>query len=208
MAIVPGEAGASAGNASPASGAYTSTCAPAAASSSAFHIAAALAPATTARHPSSLKNNGRRASGAMRAGGASGGVSERFIGCSVDIGLVAAGLLEVGDEGDRLVGGARAESCDHVDERALHVLRHVFGVAADVDVRAFGDPSPQVAPDFAHAMLDVDFLPAVARPRQSEASENAGRLHAGQLILIKEVVAAVLVAEEQPVAAGRLDGHA
>src|SRR5262249_49093634 len=162
-----------------------------AASNSAFHAAAALAPATTARRPSSLRNIGSRASGAIRAGCTSDGIRDSVIALSIDVGLITAGLLEVGHEGDRLVSAARADRRDHVDERALHVLRHVFGVAADVNVSAVCDPGPQVAPDLAHAMLDVDFLFAVARPRQREAREHARGLHAGKLVLIKEVVAVV-----------------
>ena len=46
-------------------GAKTSTCAPAADSNSAFHAAAAVPPATSARLPSSAKNSGSRASGSM-----------------------------------------------------------------------------------------------------------------------------------------------
>src|SRR5437588_10271253 len=51
-----------------------STVAPAAMSNSAFHAAAALPPATTARLPASAKNSGRRASASMRGGLASDGV--------------------------------------------------------------------------------------------------------------------------------------
>src|ERR1043166_1704787 len=199
---------ASANNSALGSGAYTSTRAPAALSSSAFHAAAALPPATMARRPSSLRNTGSRASGAMRAGGGAERVSDRAIAASINAGLITAGLLEVGDEGDRLVRRARPEGRNHVDERALHVLRHMLGVAAHIDMRAVGDPRPQVAPNFAHAMLDVDFLLAVARPREREPREHAGRFHAGKLVLIEKVIAAVLMTEEQPVAPGGLRGHA
>src|ERR1043166_1394966 len=186
-----------ASNSALGSGAYTSTCSGAAASSSAFQAAAALPPATSARRPSSLRNPGSRASGAIRAGGGSERISDSAIEGSINVDLIAARLLEVRHESDSLVRRARPEARDHVDERALHVLRHVLGVAAHIEMGAVGDPGPQVAPDLAHAMLNVDFLVAVARPGQSEPREHAGRFHAGKLILVEKVVAAVLMAEEQ-----------
>src|SRR5262249_1658017 len=108
-----------------------------------------------ARRPTSLRKTGSRASGAMRAGCGSERISESAIGGSVNIRLVAAGLLEVGHEGDRLVRRARPEGRDHIDECALHILRHVLGVAAHIYVGALGDPCPQVTSDLAHAMLHV-----------------------------------------------------
>ena len=65
---------------------------------------------------------------------------------------------------------------------------------------------PQVAADLAHAVLHVDFLVAVARPGERQAREQAGGAHRLQLVLVEEIVVAALVAEEQPVAAGRLGG--
>ena len=50
------------------SAAYTSTCAPAAASNSAFHAAAAVPPARIARRPSRLRNTGSLASAPSRFG--------------------------------------------------------------------------------------------------------------------------------------------
>jgi hypothetical protein len=58
----------------------------------------------------------------------------------VDVLLVAALLLKVCHERDRLIGGARTVLRHDVDQRALHVLRHALGVAADVNVRAVGEP--------------------------------------------------------------------
>src|SRR5581483_1843327 len=64
-----------------------------------------------------------------------GRVNARVHG-SIHVSLIAAALLQLGDEGDRLVGGARAEFGDDVDQRALHVLRHALRVAADIEMRA------------------------------------------------------------------------
>src|SRR5215207_2571683 len=74
------ERAASAAISSETSAAKTSTLAPAADNNSAFHAAPALPPATTARLPSSAKNTGNRASGAIRPAGLSDGVREALIG--------------------------------------------------------------------------------------------------------------------------------
>jgi hypothetical protein len=59
---------------------------------------------------------------------------------SIDVLLIAALLLEIGDEGDRLIGRAYAVLGDDLDQRALDVLGHALGIAADIDVGAVGDP--------------------------------------------------------------------
>src|SRR5580704_3864345 len=64
---------------SEASGATTSTLAPAAASSSAFQAAAGVPPAITARFPARPKKTGSRASGSMRGVRVSEGVRDALI---------------------------------------------------------------------------------------------------------------------------------
>ena len=61
---------------------------------------------------------------------------------SIYVLLVSAALLQVGHEGRRLVGRARAVRGHDIDQRALDVTRHALGVAADIDVRAVGEPGP------------------------------------------------------------------
>ena len=92
---------------------------------------------------------------------------------------------------------------DDLDERALDVLGHALGVAADVEMRAFGEPAPQLRPDLAHAVLDVDFLVAVARPGEGEPGQEPRLLHGGELVLVEEVGVLALVAEEEPVPSRR-----
>ena len=58
----------------------------------------------------------------------------------VDVLLIPALLLQLRDERDRLIGGARAVLRHDVDQRALDILRHPLGVAADIDMRAVGEP--------------------------------------------------------------------
>src|SRR5882672_7143998 len=127
---------------------------------------------------------------------------------SIDILLVAAALLEFGYERNRLVGFARTMGRHDVDQRALDVLGHSLAIAADVNVSALGKPSPQVAADLAHAVLHVDFLIAVARPGKREPGQHACRLHRGQFVLVKEVISAALVAEEQPISSAGSRRHA
>src|ERR1700676_651670 len=61
---------------------------------------------------------------------------------SIDVLLEPALLLEFPDKQHGLVGGPRAELRDDVDQRTFDVLRHPFGVAADIDIGAFGEPAP------------------------------------------------------------------
>ena len=58
----------------------------------------------------------------------------------VDVLLVAALPFQLRHERDRLIGRARAVLRHDVDQRALDVLRHALGVAANVDVGAIGEP--------------------------------------------------------------------
>jgi len=58
----------------------------------------------------------------------------------VDVLLVAALPFQLRHERDRLIGGARAMLRHDVDQRALDILRHPLGVAADIDMRAVGEP--------------------------------------------------------------------
>ena len=58
----------------------------------------------------------------------------------VDVLLVAALPFQLSHERDRLIGGARTMLRHDVDQRALDVLRHSLGVAADIHMRAVGEP--------------------------------------------------------------------
>ena len=100
----------------------------------------------------------------------------------------------------------RAPCCGgDIDQGALDVLRHAFGVAADIDMRPLGEPTPQLRPDLAHAVLDVEFLIAVARPGERQSRQTARLAHRLEFVLVEEVVLAALVAEEQPGAAARAE---
>src|SRR5215831_12731611 len=79
---------------------------------------------------------------------------------------------------------------------------------ADIDMGAVGDPRLQIAADLAHAILDIEFLFAVARPSERETSKRVGGFHSDQLVFVEEIVITPLVAEEQPVAARSLRRHA
>src|SRR6266851_6380417 len=123
---------------------------------------------------------------------------------SIDVLLITAFFLQIADEYRSLFRAAHAVLGDDIDKSNLDVLGHALSVAADVDVRAVGEPRPQIAADFAHAVLHVDFLAPVARPGEREPGQNAGRLHALELVLIEEIEIRALMAEEQPIAAGCL----
>jgi hypothetical protein len=72
-----------------------------------------------------------------RSGTGSAGMPDTAL---VNVLLEAAFFLEVADKADRFIGRTRAMLGDDVDQRTLNVLRHSLGIAADVDVSAFGKP--------------------------------------------------------------------
>jgi hypothetical protein len=69
-----------------------------------------------------------------RSGTGSAGIPDTRL---IHVLLIAALLLEFADKVDGFVGRARAMLGDDIDQRALNVLCHSLGIAADVDVSAF-----------------------------------------------------------------------
>ena len=95
---------------------------------------------------------------------------------------------------------------DDVMEGVIDVLCHAFGIAADVEVRAFLQPLPEFAGGLEHAGLNVDLFLLIAAEGGVEAGEVAA-LHPGDdLIVVEEVAAAFLITEEEPILAGGLRG--
>src|SRR3979409_1501011 len=86
--------------------------------------------------------------------------------------------------------------------RIPDVLGHALGIAADVEMRAFFEPRPELGRVLAHAMLDVDLLRLVAREGEVELLEHAAALPIDDLVFVEKIRGAFLLAEEQPV--GRL----
>src|SRR5262249_56127376 len=83
---------------------------------------------------------------------------------SIHVLLIAPGLFQIGDERNRLVGGARTVRGNDLDPRGLDVPGHAFGIAADIDVRAVSEPSPQLPPHLAPTLLHLELLAASPRP--------------------------------------------
>ena len=81
-------------------------------------------------------------------------------------------------------------------------LGHPGGVTADVEVRAVVEPAPHVGAVVEHLVLHVDPVGLVAGERQVQPVEEAVASHVLEIVSVVEVFAAVLVAEEQPVATG------
>src|SRR5690349_428666 len=120
---------------------------------------------------------------------------------SVDVLLEPALLLQVRNEAHGLGRGARAVVRNDIHQRALDVLGHAFGIAANIEMRALREPGPQFTADLAHAVLHIELLLAVARPGERKPREQARGFHRVELVLIEEVAVAALMAEEQPVLA-------
>src|SRR5580704_12396232 len=60
-------------------------------------------------------------------------------GTLINVQLEPPLLLELPDEAHGLVGRPGAELGHDIDQRALHVLGHALGIAADIDMGAFGE---------------------------------------------------------------------
>src|SRR4029077_6948887 len=122
---------------------------------------------------------------------------------SVHVGLITAGFLKRGEEYAGLLERACAMLGDNIEEGALGVFAHRDG-AADIDMRALGDPAPEIAAGLAHPVLHVELSRAVARPGQRQVGEKTSRVHTGKLVLVEEIAVAPLMTEEQPIFSGRL----
>src|SRR4029078_6191642 len=92
----------------------------------------------------------------------------------------------------------------NIYKSAFNIFRHAQSIAAHIYVRTTLKPDPKIAPVIAHAVLDVDFLVAVARPGQRQTGEMARLAHGLEFFLVEEIVVAALVSEIQPVRAGRI----
>src|SRR6516162_5693686 len=84
---------------------------------------------------------------------------------SIDVSLIAAGFLQLGEECAGLFERTCAMFRDYIEQGALDVFAHRDG-AADIDMCALGDPTPQIAAGLAHAVLHIDLPCTVARPSQ------------------------------------------
>src|SRR5258705_865496 len=96
----------------------------------------------------------------------------------------------------------RAVPSNDRGQRGVDVLRHPGRVPAHIEVRALVEPPPHVGAVVEHLVLDIDPVGLVAGERQIQPVEEAVADHVLQIVAVVEVFAAVLVAEEQPVAAG------
>ena len=93
---------------------------------------------------------------------------------SINVLLIAALLLQLGDEGRRLLPACARRAGRRCRPARARRPSPCAGVAADIDVRAVGEPRPQIAADLAHAVLHVDLLVAVARPGERQPRQQAG----------------------------------
>lgn len=92
---------------------------------------------------------------------------------------------------------------DDVDQRRIHVGRHLLGVAADVEVRAVLEPCIQVLADAAQAVLHVlAGNTAVARKREVAAAQHTALHRILPFRLVQEFALEVTRTEEEPVASG------
>ena len=89
-----------------------------------------------------------------------------------------------------------------VGQRGVDVPGHPGGVTAHVEVRAVVEPAPQVGAVVEHLVLDVDPSAWSRENARSSRLRKPSRDHILEIVSVVEVFGAVLLAEEQPVAAG------
>src|SRR5258708_40303179 len=94
------------------------------------------------------------------------------IGPSVNVGLIAIGLFELIYE---ISPSARMATmgAGNLHQRLFHIFGHARSVAADIEMCAGVKPSPKLFSLFAHSVLDIDLLGAIARPGRRQACEDA-----------------------------------
>src|SRR5262249_6854370 len=122
---------------------------------------------------------------------------------SVDVLKVAAALFELAHRGFGGVGRERLHVGERPDQGFPHVLCHVLGVAADVEMRAVVEPIDEIVPRLPHAVLHVDLFGLIAREGEIDPAQRAIRERLLPFELIEEIVGEAAVAEEQPVASCR-----
>src|ERR1700680_642293 len=160
-----------------------------------------MAPVMFARSPSSVVPR-RYALASLMRSTREGSFAEFMAsrGGSVDVLEVAAAFFELAHRG---FGGVGLKPL-HVGQRSnqgfSHVLRHLVGVAADVEIRAVVEPIDEIPPRLPHAMLHVDLLGCVARERNIHPGQRAVLERILPLELIEKIVGEAAVAEEQPAA--------
>jgi len=87
-----------------------------------------------------------------------------------------------------------------VDQRSVHVLGHMSGVPADVEVRAVFQPRIKLGTVFAQALLYIDFLGGIARKGEVELVQYAALQCGLPFGLVEKILAEMAIAKEQPVA--------
>ncbi len=91
---------------------------------------------------------------------------------SINVLLVAALLLQLRHEGDRLDRPSARRAAPRCRPARARRPWPCAWRRRRRRMRAVGEPGPEVAADLAHAVLHVEFLVAVARPGEREAREH------------------------------------
>ncbi len=99
----------------------------------------------------------------------------------------------------RLLGGLHAQRL-HIGigahECRTHILRHRFGVAADIEIGATVEPVDEVVALVPDAVLHIELLRCVAREGEVHARERAILQGILPFELIEEIVGELAVAKE------------
>ena len=147
--------------------------------------------------------------GAGRAHGRAIGQGVVHPGASIDVLLIAAALLQLGDEGHRIVrSSARRTSRPRRRARARHPWPCAWRRRRHRRARRRrATPRGRGRPRACGPARRFSASPSRDQASVSRVSTRAAFI-AVKLVLVEEVAVAALVAEEQPVAAGRLRRHA
>ena len=130
------------------------------------------------------------------------------MGGSIDIAGIAFLLFHLSDIGSGFVSRFASSGLNDAVEGFIDIFGHAFGIAADIEMRAFLQPLPKFVGGLEHAGLHVDLLFLIAAEGGVESREEAFLHPLDDLIVVEKVTGAFLVAKEEPVFAGGGGGFA
>ena len=97
----------------------------------------------------------------------------------------------------RLAAGSGL-ALDDLDQRLVHVGRHVGGIATDVEMGAFLEPGVDLEGASPDAVLHVDLAAAVTREDDVDEREPALALMRLPFGLVEKVGAEIAISEDEP----------
>src|SRR5690625_3138939 len=87
-------------------------------------------------------------------------------------------------------------------ERRIDILRHPFGISANIEIRPFFNPFPKLLTLFPHPVLNVDLFGLIPRKCEIETPQSSVLQKFFKILLIKKIGFEALLSKKEPVSAG------